>query len=277
MASINTNISALNAYRNYNSTQGDLAKSTQRLSSGYRINSAADDAAGLAISEGLRAQISGSEVALRNANDGISLAQTAEGALAEVHTILGRIRDLAVQSANDTNNTQSRAAIDTEKTALVDELTRLSTSTNFNGIKLLDGSADLTLQVGTDGEASSQISLDLTTVNLGSIATAVQAFDLTTLTGAQDALAATGGIDDQITAVSTARATIGATQNRLESVSRSLAISIENLSASESRIRDTDVPSEIVKNTNANIASQAGLSMLAQANQSAQNVLQLLR
>jgi len=154
---INTNVAALNSYRNLSNTQNDLSKSLEKLSSGLRINRAADDAAGLAISEGLRAQIGGLTVAARNAQDGISVIQTAEGSLTEVHSILQRMRDLAVQAGNDSNNSDSRDAIQNEADALVEELGRIAGSTNFNGIKLLQGGADLSFQVGADGTASSQL------------------------------------------------------------------------------------------------------------------------
>lgn len=390
---INTNVSALNAYRNLASTQNDLSKSLEKLSSGLRINRAADDAAGLAISEGLRSQINGLTVAARNAQDGISVIQTAEGALTEVHSILQRLRDLAVQGGNDSNNTESRDAIAKEASQLVSELTRVADATNFNGIQLLDGSnSELKFQVGADGVASSQISVDLSSANVKSIATELAGGDLST-TGTAYAIAditalttaaaefsttvggiattvTTGTLDDtadgsaagfqsvdeyaaalradsnfaanftvsvtrdangagtgivvtalnggvvssatdpagtvegaagtpvsgglkfdtaanaqasiamidrNITAVSAARADLGAIQNRFESTINSLNVSAENLSAAESRIRDTDMAAEMVKYTAANILSQAGTAMLAQANQANQGVLQLLR
>lgn len=270
---INTNLVANNSYRNLTNTQSDLSKSLEKLSSGLRINRAADDAAGLAISEGLKSQVGGLNVASRNAQDGISVIQTAEGSLAEVHTILQRVRDLAVQAGNDSNNTESRAAIQTEVTALTDELTRLSASTNFNGIKLLDGSTTtLTFQVGAGSTADDQIAVTLT--DIGSVSTAIGAL---TFTSAATALTSIAAIDAEITTVSTARATLGAQQNRFESVTRNLAVSKENLSAAGSRIRDTDMAEEMVKFTRANILAQAGTAMLAQANQSTQGVLQLLR
>lgn len=171
---INTNIAANNAYRNLSNTQNDLSKSLERLSSGLRINRAADDAAGLAISEGLRSQIGGLNVAARNAQDGISVIQTAEGAMTEVHSILQRIRDLAVQAGNDSNNAESRTAISTEANALVGELDRIGKSTNFNGIKLLDGSqAALKFQVGADGNANSQLNVSLTSANVTTISGAL--------------------------------------------------------------------------------------------------------
>lgn len=272
---INTNVGALNAYRNLSNTQNDLSKSLEKLSSGLRINRAADDAAGLAISEGLRSQVNGLNVAARNAQDGISVIQTAEGALTEVHSILQRVRDLTNQGANDSNNAKSRDAIQKEINTLGDELTRIADSTNFNGIKLLSGGTTLTFQVGAGAVAAEdQISVALTDFDtLGA--------DIKTLaagmTNAATYGAALAGIDTQIQAVSTARAGYGALQNRFESTINSLNVSAENLAAAESRIRDTDMASEMVKFTSANILSQAGTAMLAQANQANQGVLQLLR
>ncbi|MGW9627848.1 flagellin N-terminal helical domain-containing protein [Microbacterium sp. NPDC055521] len=273
---INTNVSALNAYRNLSSTQNDLSKSLEKLSSGLRINRAADDAAGLAISEGLRSQVNGMNVAARNAQDGISVIQTAEGALTEVHSILQRVRDLAVQAGNDSNNAQSRSAIKTEVDQLTAELTRVSTSTNFNGITLLDGSnASLTFHVGAGGVAANdQIAVSLAGANVGTVATAVGAL---TFDSATNAAASVVAIDTQIANISTARAGLGAVQNRFESTINSLKVSAENLGAAQSRIRETDMASEMVKFTAKNILSQAGTAMLAQANQSTQGVLQLLR
>jgi flagellin len=271
---INTNIAANNSYRNLTNTQNDLSKSLEKLSSGLRINRAADDAAGLAVSEGLKSQVGGLTVAARNAQDGISVIQTAEGSLTEVHSILQRVRDLAVQSGNDSNNADSRAAIQTEVTALSDELTRIGASTNFNGTKLLDGSnASLTFQVGAGSVAAEdQISVNLTDVT--AVATNVAAL---TFTSAADALTSIIAIDAEIVGVSTARAELGANQNRFESVVRNISVSKENLSAAGSRIRDTDMAEEMVKFTRSNILSQAGTAMLAQANQSNQGVLSLLR
>lgn len=274
---VNTNIAANNAYRNLSNTQNDLSKSLEKLSSGLRINRAADDAAGLAISEGLKSQVNGNTVAARNAQDGISVIQTAEGALTEVHTILQRMRDLAVQAGNDSNNVDSRAAITTEAAALTEELTRISEGTNFNGINLLDGTAGtagvMSFQVGAGDGAENQITVDLTGANVATVGTAVGALTFDTAANAALAIA---GIDGQITAVSSARADLGAVQNRMESAGRSLAVSKENLSAAASRITDTDMAEEMVKFTRANILSQAGTAMLAQANQSNQGVLKLL-
>ncbi|WP_258724222.1 flagellin [Cellulomonas sp. NS3] len=401
--SINQNIAAVNSYRNLSNTQNDLSKSLEKLSSGFRINRAADDAAGLAISEGLRSQVGGLKVAARNAQDGISVVQTAEGALTETHAILQRVRDLAVQAGNDSNNTEARNNIKTESDSLVAELGRIAESTNFNGTKLLDGSAgggsgQLKFQVGADGDVNSQITVDLnganvkaikdnltltgtsssgtsfalasnlaavdttaktfsstkngvtTTVTTGTLkdqiggtsnatgfqsveelagalradanfassftvsvtkdangagtGIVVRAIDGGTLTtagnttpgaglaaGAEGATVPAGlafdsaanaqesikKIDEQIKTVSTARAGLGALQNRFEHTIKNVNVAVENLSASESRIRDTDMASEMVSFTRAQILSQAGTSMLAQANQIPQGVLSLLR
>jgi flagellin len=271
---IATNVGALNAYRNLSANQNDVSKSLEKLSSGLRINRAADDAAGLAISEGLRSQVNGLNVAARNAQDGISVIQTAEGALTEIHSILQRVRDLAVQAGNDSNNTESRTAIDTEIQSLGDELTRVAASSNFNGIKLLDGSnASLTFQVGAGSVAAEdQIAVDLT--DFSGLGTTIQGVDVSDAAGA---LAAITTIDAEIVNVSTARADLGANQNRFESTVNSLQVSAENLAAAKSRIADTDMAAEMVRYTASNILQQAGTAMLAQANQSGQGVLQLLR
>jgi flagellin len=388
---INQNIAAMNSYRNLSATDTQMSKSLEKLSSGFRINRAADDAAGLAISEGLRSQVGGLKVAVRNAQDGISVVQTAEGALTEVHSILQRVRDLAVQAGNDSNNADSRANIATEATSLVAELDRIASSTNFNGTKLLDGSAgELKFQVGADGDANSQIKVDLGLANVKAVAQTLaggnlsttgtsfavaavgslteSAYTFTSTTsggvttsittgaldgGADDAFtsveefaaalrkdanfsanfsvsvqknangagtgivvaaldggavgttapgagaaagsagtALTGGvkfdsaanaqasitlIDAQIKTVSTARAGLGALQNRFEHTINNLNVSVENLSASESRIRDADMAQEMMQFTRNQILSQAGTAMLAQANQGSQGVLQLLR
>ncbi|KQR44301.1 flagellin [Frigoribacterium sp. Leaf164] len=390
---INTNIAANNTYRNLNATQNDLSKSLEKLSSGLRINRAADDAAGLAISEGLRSQVGGLTVAARNAQDGISVVQTAEGGLTETHSILQRMRDLAVQAGNDSNNADSRTAISTEVSALQKELGRIASSTNFNGTSLLNGTAgtskdgNMTFQVGANGDKDSQITVNLSKANVASIAdklttadtgttgssfdiadiskvSGVQTFSATTkagetttiktaaLTGpyksvtefaaalngdaafgskfsatvtkndngnetgivvtannggvvstttdastdvkggTEGTAAVTGGlkfgtaseaqasiklIDEQIKTVSTARSELGAVQNRFEHAINVTNVAKENLTAAESRIRDTDMAQEMVKYTRSNILSQAGTAMLAQANQSTQGVLSLLR
>ena len=279
---INQNIAAMNSYRNLSVTEGQMSKSLEKLSSGFRINRAADDAAGLAISEGLRSQVGGLKVAVRNAQDGISVVQTAEGALTEVHSILQRLRDLAVQGANDSNNSEARTNIKTEADALVGELDRIGNSTNFNGAMLLSGDVDgagagtgttLTFQVGADGDANSAITVDLASADVVGLVAAAD-FVVDTHANAQTTL---GKIDTAIEKISTARADLGAVQNRFEHTINNLNVAVENLSASESRIRDTDMASEMVNFTRAQILSQAGTAMLAQANQAPQGVLRLLQ
>ena len=276
--SINQNIAAFNAYRNLSVTQGDLSKSLEKLSSGYRINRAADDAAGLAISEGLRSQVNGLKQASRNAQDGISVVQTAEGALTEVHSILQRVRTLAVQGANDSNSTDARAAINKEVGELGKELTRIAASTNFNGTNLLTAAsaapaAALKFQVGA-GAAAAANQISVSGVDVEAVGTAISGLAMTDATSFSAALTT---IDTQVKNVSDARATLGAVQNRLESTINNLNVAVENLSASERRIRDTDMAAEMTKFTRSQILSQAGTAMLAQANQIPQGVLQLLR
>ncbi|GAB6986975.1 flagellin N-terminal helical domain-containing protein [Nocardioides pyridinolyticus] len=373
---INQNIDALNSYRNLSVTQGQMSRSLEKLSSGYRINRAADDAAGLAISEGLRSQVGGIKIAVRNAQDGVSVVQTAEGALTETHSILQRMRDLAVQSANDSNDQTSRDAINAEATALKSELDRIADKTSFNNIKLLDGNftgkqiqvgygandtiqvdvqsqgaqgvkatwangaasttaATATLEVGgvtvttgtltassdanniatqlnndsafsavftasvtaagglqikTNDASLSDTLITITgtglagaktdtanTVGTGGFSSAdlgVSGVNLSTQTGANTAI---NSLDTAIKAVSTSRANLGALQNRFEHTINNLNVTQENLSASESRIRDTDMASEMMSFTRSQILSQAGTAMLAQANQAPQGVLSLLR
>jgi flagellin len=254
---INNNIAAQNAYRNLSVTDSQMGKSLEKLSSGYRINRAADDAAGLSISEGLRSQIGGLKVAVRNAQDGISVVQTAEGALTETHSILQRMRDLSVQaSSTGSQDSDARSAAQTEFAQLNEELDRIATTTAFGGQKLLDAAAfGSSTLAGFDSSGLGVDTLDLTTAG----------------TAAIDA------IDTAIKGVSTARATLGAYQNRFEHTINNLNVAVENLSASESRIRDTDMAQEMVSFTRSQILTQAGTSMLAQANQAPQNVLSLLR
>lgn len=271
---INQNMAAQNAYRNLSVSDGQMSKSLEKLSSGFRINRAADDAAGLALSEGLRSQVGGLKTAVRNAQDGVSVVQTAEGALQEVHSILQRGRDLQVQAANGSNNQTSLDGINAELNSLADEIDAIGTRTDFNGVKLLNGSANLKFQVGAN--SNDQVSVDLTGVDLTGAAGALR-----TAAGAN-----TGGVGDttqidlintEITQVSSSRAKMGASQNRLEHTINSLSVAVENMSASESRIRDTDMAQEMMSFTKNQILSQAGTAMLAQANQAPQNVLQLLR
>ncbi|QWC10478.1 flagellin [Arthrobacter jiangjiafuii] len=280
---INTNVSSLNAMRNLTLNQSAQAKSVERLSSGMRINRAADDAAGLAISEGLKNQVSGLTQAGRNAQDGISLIQTAEGALTEVHNILNRMRDLTVQAANDTNNAESRTAIKSEVDALTSELTRISTSTNFNGIQLLGPgatpagggaatawTATLKVQVGADANET----IDISQADVAGTITPIAALAVNTQAAAA---ASTALLDTAIERTSGQRATLGAQQNRLESTARSIAVSVENLSSANSRIRDTDMAAEMGSFTKSQILSSAATAMLAQANQMNSGVMQLLQ
>jgi flagellin len=263
---INNNVMAFNASRNLSGTAGRIGKSLEKLSSGFRINRAADDAAGLVISQKLRAEIGGLKQATRNAQDGISMIQTAEGALNEVHNMLGRMRDLAVQAANDTNDSAARTAIAAEITALNTEITRIGTDTTFGGAALFGQT--VALQVGSEGSGTSgQIS-----VAIGSVTNPTT----TTVTDATTARATIEAVDVAIAAVSTTRGALGAVQNRLESAVNNLQVTTENLVASESRIRDTDMAAEMVSFTKNSILQQAGTSMLAQANALPQSVLTLL-
>ncbi len=257
---INTNVDAVNSYRNLSVTQGQMSKSLEKLSSGFRINRAADDAAGLAISEGLRSQVGGLRMGARNAQDGISVAQTAEGALTEVHSMLQRMNDLSVQYANGTQNTDSQAALGAEFDALQSEVTRITTNAKFNGVSLFNDAA-LTFQVGSDSTDTIDVS-----------ATALAAVDTSSAV-----ITDSNTVQAAITTISTQRAELGAIQNRFEHTINAVNVAIENLSSSESRIRDTDMAQEMVNFTRSNILSQAGTSMLAQANQAPQGVLQLLR
>jgi flagellin len=261
---INSNIEAFNAHRQLAATSDRASKSMERLSSGYRINRAADDAAGLAISEKLRGQINGLDQAQRNSQDAVSLVQTAEGSLNEVHSMLQRVRELAVQYQNGTLSTSDKAAITAEAAQLQSEIDRIGTGADFNGIKLLDGTAGtISFQVGAnDG--------DVITVTTSALSTEIGTIDI-------DGTDAISAIDAAIENVSAMRGQFGAVQNRLEHTLNNLATYQENLMASESRIRDVDMASEMVEFSKNNILQQAGTSMLAQANQAPQAVLTLLR
>jgi flagellin len=261
---INNNVEAFNAHRQLVQTSNNAAKSMERLSSGYRINRAADDAAGLAISEKLRGQIRGLAQAQRNAQDGVSLVQTAEGSLNEVHSMLQRVRELAVQYQNGTLSTSDKAAITAEAQQLASEIERIGTTADFNGIKLLDGSTStVSFQVGANDN-------DIISVDTASLGNKVGSIDVSQT----DAISA---IDAAIENVSTLRGSFGAVQNRIEHTLNNLATYQENLTASESRIRDVDMASEMVEFSKDQILQQAGTSMLAQANQAPQAVLSLLR
>jgi flagellin len=264
---IQNNPEAMNAHRQLVGTSEKLQKAMERLSSGYRINRAADDAAGLAISEKLRGQISGISQAMRNTQDGVSLVQTAEGALNEVHSMLQRVRELAVQFKNGTLSSDDRLAIQSEVNQLQAEVNRIGDSVVFNGVQLLSNPGTITFQVGAmDNEV-----ITVSTVSLGS-AVGAGAFALTA-TGTSDI----AEIDDAINNVSAQRAEFGAVQNRLDHTLANLATYHENLVASESRVRDADMAQEMVDFTKLQILQQAGTSMLAQANQIPQSVLTLLR
>ena len=267
------NLTAMNTNRMLGITTGQQAKSSEKLASGYRINRAADDAAGLSISEKMRSQIRGLDRASQNAQDGVSLIQTAEGALNEVHSILQRMNELATQAANDTNTTDDRNAISEEVTALSTEIDRIAKTTQFNTMELLDGTfAGKKLQVGAEGEADQTITVTIDCMNATSLQ--VNALQVDTHDNAQDAM---DKVQAAIQTVSTQRSALGALQNRLEHTIANLDNVSENTSAAESRIRDTDMAEEMVEFSKGNILAQAGPSMLAQANQSTQGVLSLLQ
>jgi len=277
MISINTNVASINAQRNLSKSQMHLQSNYGRLSTGLRINQAADDAAGLAISERLKSQIRSMSQAERNGNDGISLLQTAEGAMNEISGVLTRIRELSVQSANGTLGTAERQYIDNEKTALLAEIDRIAAATDFNGTNLLNGGGagvTFTFQIGTHGTAADTISATITDMTTGTLAGgALAAVDLTTQAGAQSAL---DTLDQAIDGVSTARAALGTAQNRLQVTIANLGNARENLSAANSRIADVDVASETADMTRNNILQQSGVAVLAQANQMPQVALKLL-
>jgi flagellin len=311
---INTNVQSLNAQRNLMSSSGSLSTSMQRLSSGLRVNSAKDDAAGLAIAERMNAQVKGMNVAIRNANDGISLSQTAEGALGKIGDNLQRMRELAVQAANDTNGDSDRAALNTEYQTLAKENARVISSTEFNGQKLLTGaggsSGDFSFQIGANSDADNRISV--TTTNIGSamgsatqgaaaslgtdaavittsitgsagngsststLATSLATATTTTI-NASSARAAMDSLDAAMDAVTTARSGFGAAQTRFDSVISNLAVASENQAASRGRIMDADFAQETSNLSRGQILQQAGTAMIAQANQLPQGVLSLLR
>lgn len=273
---INHNIAALNTHRQLSSANNSQASSMEKLSSGLRINKAGDDAAGLAISEKMRGQIRGLDMASKNAQDGISLIQTAEGALNEVHSILQRQRELAVQAANDTNVGADRTALKDEFDQLTSEIERIKDNSTFNTQTLLDGShtAALKIHVGADSGQVISIDLDTTGVDLTAAHSALTALNISTQTGADAAIAA---VQTQIESVSSGRSYLGALQNRLDHTINNLNNASENVTAAESRIRDVDMAKEMMNQTKNSILSQAAQAMLAQANQQPQAVLQLLR
>ncbi len=269
---INQNAAAFNAWRNLGVTDGQMNKSLEKLSSGLRINRAADDAAGLAVSEKMRSQVRGFMQAMRNAQDGISLIQTAEGALNETHSVLQRMRELAVQAASDTLTDDDRAQLQLEVAELLSEVDRIATGITFNTQALLDGTYSAkVLQVGPN--SGETITITIADMQAAS-GLSVDGVDISDQTGADGALAS---IDAAIETVSGERATLGAIQNRLEHTVASLGVSAENLQAAESRIRDVDMALEMTQFTRSQILIQAGTAMLAQANSKPQSVLQLLQ
>ena len=281
MAVINTNLMSLNAQRNLSATQSALATSVQRLSTGLRVNSAKDDAAGLAIAERMNTQVRGMNVAVRNANDAISLAQTAEGALSKINDMGQRMRELAVQSANATNNETDRASLDAEFQALSAEIKRNLEGTSFNGTKLFAALATMTFQVGANNATTDQIAVVTTNLTTDTTMTGIlgggggaTAADIKNVDKSREAL---DKLDKMLATVNSKRAEFGATQNRFEAVIQTLQVSAENQTAARSRIMDADFASETAALTRAQVLQQAGTSMLSQANSLPNNVLSLLR
>jgi len=272
---INTNLMSLNTQRNLNSSQTLMSTAVQRLSSGLRVNSAKDDAAGLAIAERMNSQVRGMNVAMRNAQDGISLAQTAEGAIGRVGDTLQRMRELAVQAANGTNNSGDRSNLDAEFGQLKAEVSRLVTSTQFNGTNLLSGAATFTFQIGA-GTTAGVDTISVNGTDLSALSSAVSALSVTGA-DATNATAAITALDTQINTITTNRATWGAVQNRFEGVIANIQVTSENLAAARGRIMDADYAAETAALTRAQILQQAGVAMLAQANAAPQSVLSLLR
>jgi len=281
---INHNISALNTYRQLSFNNTQTAKNLEKLSSGYRINRAGDDAAGLAISEKMRGQIRGLEMATKNAQDGISLIQTAEGALSETHAILQRIRELAVQAANDTNTDNDRAELQKEVDQLIAEIDRIADTTQFNTKNLLNGSGTgIVFHIGANQDQN--VTLDISSMKADALGLVTSGKDTSgnpitvnlKIDTQSDANAAITTVDKAIDKVSSERAKLGAMQNRLEHTINNLGAAAENLTAAESRIRDVDMAKEMMEFTKNSILTQAAQAMLAQANQLPQGVLQLLR
>ena len=275
---INTNVSSLNAQRHLTSNTSMLSKSMEKLSSGYRINRAGDDAAGLALSEKLRSQIRGSQKAQDNVQDGINVLNIADGALQSVTDNLQRMRELAVQAGNDTYNTAQRSSMKAEFDQLASGINQIASATQFNGVKLLNGSASaLKLQIGANS-SSGVDTLDIGAAGaFGNVNTSSLSLTSVSLSSNSGALSALSSLDAAITTINTQRGTIGALSNRLETTATNLATNVENTSASESRIRNVDVASESAKMSQYQILQQAAAAMLTQANQAPQLALQLLR
>ena len=290
---IQHNITALNAHRNLSNNNSFVGKNLEKLSSGYKINRAGDDAAGLAISEKMRAQITGLETATKNAEDGVALVQTAEGALTEVHSMLNRMVALATQSANGTYSSTNRKEMQKEIEQLNDEINRISQSANFNGMTLFSGSlvtngGGITLHVGETSQTYNQLKISLTLMNTstigGTAGTSMGAANVGTssvanisITSAASARKAIDIVNNAIDQISSMRSTFGALQNRLEHTINNLGVQTENITSAESRIRDVDMAKEMMAYTKNNILVQASQAMLAQANQVPQGVLQLLQ
>ena len=269
---VNTNVSSLNAQRQLSNSGEALGKSFERLSSGFRINSAADDAAGLQISDRLTSQIQGLNQAVRNSNDGISLSQTAEGALSEVTTSLQRVRQLAVQSQNGINSSADRAALQKEVSALKQEVSRIAQTTQFAGNNILDGDYSAVFLVGANSGQTISVNLERT----GGYGTSGLNLNNTSVATAAKASAAIAAVDAAISTIGSARADLGALQNRFESTLRNLSNVSENLSSARSRVRDTDFATETAELTRNQIVQQASISVLSQANQRPQAALSLL-
>jgi flagellin len=270
---VNTNVASINAQRNLGAVTDRLSSNYRRLSTGLRISSASDDAAGLAISERLRSQVRSLDQAKRNANDGISLVQTAEGALNEVSSILTRLRELAIQSSNGSVSNQDKETLDEEFQSLVSEVNRIGRSTEFNGIKLLDGSSStVSFQVGF-GTTSG---IDTLSVSLSAALSTTLSLNSLDIGSGGATTTAISNIDAAINTISSLRGSLGAVQNRLGSTINNLAVQVENLSAAESRIRDVDVAYETAQLTRNNILQQASISVLSQANSQPQSALSLL-
>lgn len=270
---VNTNVSALNAQRQLFDVSNKLSTSFERLSSGFRINSASDDAAGLQISDRMTSQIQGLNQAVRNANDAISLTQTAEGALSEVTTSLQRIRQLAVQSQNGINSSADRVALQKEVSALKTEMSRIATDTQFGGVDLLSGTYSAKFLVGANGGQTISVNLSRTGGGYGTSGLSLSDLSVSSVSGASAALTS---IDSAISTIGGARADLGALQNRFQSTIRNLSSISENVSAARSRIRDTDFASETAELTRNQIIQQASVSVLSQANQRPQTALSLL-
>ncbi len=273
---VNTNVLSLNAHRAMKRVGNEQAKASAKLSSGERITSAADDAAGLAISEKMRSQIRGLDQASRNSQDAISMVQTADGGLQEVQNMVQRARELTVQSANDTYTASDRAKIDLELKQLGEEVTAMADKVQFNGKKLLDGSQPA-VSIQTGANSNESMNIDLTGAKVTDLNISKDALTFDTTAGKASTDAYLDKFDADLETISTARANFGAYQNRLEYTVKSLDISSENLSASESRIRDADMAKEMMNLTKQNVLGSAAMNMLGQANQQPQNLLQILR